>query len=84
MNIESLSLSVEETEGLIEEHIILGTSRNGKRKVSAALLTPPSSHGSQSSTSGLSSASVHYRAFNAAIIAPFDLLESRGSVAAFE
>lgn len=46
---ESLSLSSEETRGLEEDRIILGGPQNGKRKVSAALLSPPFGYGSQSS-----------------------------------
>jgi hypothetical protein len=49
MATESLSLSSEETRGLQEDRIILGGHQNGKRKVSAALLSSPSSYGSQSS-----------------------------------
>lgn len=49
MATETLSLPSEETRGLEEDRIILGGPQNGKRKVSAALLSPPSSYGSQSS-----------------------------------
>jgi len=80
----ALILSSEETQCLKEERIILGASQNGKRKVSAALLTPPSGYGSQSSASSSSSASVHYRDFDAAEMPPFDLPEALESVAAYE
>ncbi|KAH7408883.1 hypothetical protein BKA64DRAFT_595504 [Cadophora sp. MPI-SDFR-AT-0126] len=76
------SLSQEEIKALEDDRVLLSGPVNGKRKVSAALLTPPSTQGSLSSGS-TSSASVRVRAFNHSQ-APFDLPESDESVAAVE
>lgn len=81
MAMEFLTLSSEEIRGLEEEAIILDAPQNGKQKVSAALLSPPS-NGRQIPTSSSPSASVHYRAF--ARTAPFDLPETLESAATYE
>ncbi|CZS88305.1 uncharacterized protein RAG0_00025 [Rhynchosporium agropyri] len=79
----ALDLNQEEVQALEEEQVLLSAPVNGKRKVSAALLSPPSTQGSISSSSGSTgSASVRIRPGNAQI--PFDLPESDKSVAAVE
>ncbi|KAL8715424.1 MAG: hypothetical protein Q9220_000758 [cf. Caloplaca sp. 1 TL-2023] len=59
-------LTTEEDELLMEEHIILSKVSGGKRKVSAALLSPPSSQASISSQSSINStASIRFRSLRA-------------------
>ncbi|KAG4411195.1 hypothetical protein IFR04_015666 [Cadophora malorum] len=76
------SLNQDEVRALEDDRVLLSGTINGKRKVSAALLSPPSTQGSLSSGSS-SSASVRVRGLNTAQ-APFDLPESHESVAAIE
>lgn len=68
-------LSEEETRALVEDRILFlpnVASTASKRKVSGALLTPPSSQGSISSSS-TSSVSVRFRSFNSSILFTIDL-----------
>ncbi|PVH79433.1 hypothetical protein DL98DRAFT_460983 [Cadophora sp. DSE1049] len=76
------SLNQDEVRALEDDRVLLSGPVNGKRKVSASLLTPPSTQGSLSSGSS-SSASVRIRDFNHSQV-PFDLPESHESVAAVE
>ncbi|KAI9832766.1 MAG: hypothetical protein M1819_003986 [Sarea resinae] len=67
-----------------ESRVFLSGPTNGKRKVSAALLSPPSSHRSSSSSSSNSSTSIRIRPFDPSTKAPFDLPEDTESVACLE
>ena len=79
------ALTIEEAGCLVAEKFIIPV-QGGKRKVSAALLGPPSSSGSQSSGSqnSASSASLNYQLFNASAKDPFDLPETLESVTTYE
>lgn len=93
---QSLSLlygdfSLEETRALEEDLIFLHSATRGKRVVSGALLTPPASQGSGSSSSlsnasgsSCASTSVHHKCFNSSTHYTLDLPESAVSVAALE
>ncbi|KAL8893219.1 MAG: hypothetical protein Q9192_005480 [Flavoplaca navasiana] len=81
------TLTVEDEDALAQDRIIIQKSLGGKRKVSAALLTPPSSHAGSisSSSSSISSAtaSVRFHPLAAAENA-FNLPDHAESVAAVE
>ncbi|KAH7346230.1 hypothetical protein BKA65DRAFT_273215 [Rhexocercosporidium sp. MPI-PUGE-AT-0058] len=78
----SSDLDTEQIQALEDEKILLSGTVNGKRKVSAALLSPPSTQGSVSSgSSGSASVRIHSPEHSQA---PFDLPESAESVAAVE
>jgi hypothetical protein len=87
---EEYQLSPEETQALEEDLVFLSSnipSTSGRRKVSGALLTPPSSQGraSRSSSGSYSSpASVRFRSFNSSPDFTVDLPQSAYSVAALE
>ncbi|KAL8906416.1 MAG: hypothetical protein Q9207_002040 [Kuettlingeria erythrocarpa] len=83
-------LTAEDEASLAEDRIIIQKSAGGKRKVSAAFLTPPSSHESVSSissstasSSDSSTASVRFRSSNA-LNGTVSLPEYSESVAAIE
>jgi hypothetical protein len=83
---EEFQLSLEETQALEKDLVFLSSnipSTSGKRKVSGALLTPPSSQGRVSRSSS-SSASVRFRSFNSSPDFTLDLPQSAISVAALE
>jgi hypothetical protein len=83
---EEFQLSPEETQALEEDLIFLSSntpSTSGKRKVSGALLTPPSSQGRVSCSSS-SSASVRFRSFSSLPDFTLDLPQSAISIAALE
>jgi hypothetical protein len=83
---EEFQLSPEETQALEEDLVFLSSnipSTSGKRKVSGALLTPPSSQGKVSRSSS-SSASVHFRNFSPSPDFTLDLPQSAISIAALE
>ncbi|KAL3422114.1 hypothetical protein PVAG01_06270 [Phlyctema vagabunda] len=85
MDSTDVRLDREESQVLEEELIFLSKPTNGKRKVSAALLSPPSTSTSHSSIgSSNSSAFVQIEAFDPSSVAPFYLPESAESVAALE
>src|SRR5436853_1272258 len=83
---EYVRFGLEETNTLEEDLIFLSSnipSTSGKRTVSGALLTPPSSQGRVSRSSS-SSASVRFRSFNSSPDFTLDLPQSAISVAALE
>jgi hypothetical protein len=82
---EEFQLSLEETQALEKDLVFPSSniSTPGKRKVSGALLTPPSSQ-SRVSRSSSSSASVRFRSFNSSPDFTLDLPQSAISVAALE
>ena len=83
---EELKLSPEETQALEEDLVFLSSntpSTSGKRKVSGALLTPPSSQGRVSRSSS-NSASVRFRSFSSLPDFTLDLPQSAISIAALE
>jgi hypothetical protein len=83
---EEFQLSLEETQALEKDLVFLSSnipSTSGKRKVSGALLTPPSSQGSVSGSSS-SSASVRFRSFNSSPDFTLDLPQSAISIDALE
>jgi hypothetical protein len=83
---EEFQLTPEETQALEEDLVFLSSttpSTSGKRKVSGALLTPPSSRGRVSRSSS-SSVSVRFRSFNFSPDFTLDLPQSAISVAALE
>src|SRR4051812_19635188 len=83
---EEFQLSPEETQTLEEDLIFLSSntpSTSGKRKVSGALLTPPSSQGRVCRSSS-TSVSVRFRNFNFSPDFTLDLPQSAISVVALE
>src|SRR5579871_5491058 len=83
---EEFQLSLEETQALEEDLIFLSSNTpltSGRRKVSGALLTQPSSQ-RRVSGSPSSSASVRFRSFNFSPDFTLDLPQSAISIAALE
>ncbi|KAH7128456.1 hypothetical protein B0J11DRAFT_271760 [Dendryphion nanum] len=81
----SFRLTVEEVDALTSDNLLLGHSKPGKRKVSGALLTPPSSVGSRSSSSSSTlSASISIKQPIAPTIADFDFPQQLDSPEAVE
>ncbi|MCJ1223709.1 hypothetical protein MMC12_000352 [Toensbergia leucococca] len=75
--------SIEETQSLLEDQIFLSSCVLGKRKVSAALLSPPSSNTSRSSSSS-TSASVRTLGFPSTSNHSFEIPTAERSIAALE
>jgi hypothetical protein len=82
---EEFQLSLEETQALEKDLVFLSSniSTSGKRKVSGALLSPPSSQGRVSRSSS-NSASVRFRSFSSSSDFTLDLPQSAFSIAALE